>query len=96
MSSPEFILSAYMDELLPQVILRKEENKKKEIFGENRRENFCTTDVISICKTTSRTIQKYCKFYNKSFYGDHCLFFKSHQYCDNPEAQQRACDLGFD
>jgi len=96
MSNPEFLLSASMDELLPQVVLRKEDNKKKEDFGENRRENFCSTDVISICSSENISNQKHCKFYTKSFCGDHCMFFNSQQYCDNPEAQRQARELGFD
>ena len=96
MSSPEFILSAAMDELLPQVVISNEENKKKEVYVENWRENFCSAGVTSICNTTNRNIQKHCKFYNKSFFGDHCMFFKSHQYCENPDAQQQARQLGFD
>ena len=55
--------------------------------------NFCDTNVMSVCSATEKDLQKYCRFYDKSSYGVHCMFFHFEQYCDNLGAQKHARSL---
>jgi hypothetical protein len=60
------------------------------------RVNFCESNIMSVCNAIEKDMQKYCRFYDRSSYGDHCMFFHFDQYCDSPEAQKHARNLGKD
>ena len=49
--------------------------------------NYCETKLISVCKALEKDVQKNCSFYDKSSYGDRCMFFHFDQFCDNLDAQ---------
>ena len=55
--------------------------------------NFCETNVMSVCNAIEKEMQKFCRFYEKSSYSEHCMFFHFNQYCDNPEAQKHARNI---
>jgi hypothetical protein len=57
---------------------------------------FCDKNVMSVCNATEKDLQKYCRFYEKSSYGVHCMFFHYEDYCDNLEAQKHALRLQVD
>ena len=57
------------------------------------RVNFCETNVMSVCNALEKNLQKHCRFYGKSSYGDHCMFINYNQFCDNIDAQQHARNL---
>ena len=64
--------------------------RKEVVFMPSPRLNFCETNVMSVCNAIEKDMQKYCRFYDRSSYGDHCMFFHFDQYCDSPEAQKHA------
>ena len=87
------MLSAMKDELCPQVVIRNRGKRKVVVFMQGLRVNFCETNVMSFCNASEKNIQKHCRFYGKSSYGDHCMFINYDQFCDNVEAQKHARDL---
>lgn len=90
MSNPEYLLSALMDERLPQMIDGKRGKGNEVNLMQSSRVNFCETKVISVCNAIEKNMQKCCKFYDRASYGDQCMFFHSDEFCDNPEAQEHA------
>ncbi len=54
----------------------------------NTRLNFCDTRLISVCNAVEKDLQRECRFYDKSSYGDRCMFFHFEKFCDNLEAQR--------
>ena len=88
MGNQEFLLSAMMDELLPQLIIN---NKQDPI--QRPLVNYCKANEYFDCKAPDSTIQKSCKYYVESFGGEHCIFLNTHQCCENPEAQRNARSL---
>ena len=82
-----------MDELLPQMVKRKRGKRKEVDFMPGLRVNFCETNVMSVCNASEKNIQKHCRFYGKSSYGEHCMFINYDQFCDNIEAQKNARNL---
>ena len=89
-SNPEYLLSAMMDELLPQMITGKRGKGNEVVIMQSPRVNFCEAKVISVCNAIEKNMQKSCKFYDRASYGDQCMFFHSDEFCDNPEAQEHA------
>jgi hypothetical protein len=71
-------------------------NWKGAVFMASPRINFCDTNVMSVCNATEKDLQKYCRFYDKSSHGVHCMFFHFEKYCDNLEAQKHALRLQMD
>jgi len=69
------------------------EKRKEVVFMTGLRVNFCETNVMSVCNALEKNLQKHCRFYGKSSYGDHCMFINYDQFCDNIDAQQHARNL---
>ena len=57
------------------------------------KKNFCETNLISVCNASELGMQMSCRFYDKSSYGDNCMFFHFMQFCDNLEAQADTREL---
>jgi hypothetical protein len=85
MGNQEFYLSAMMDELLPQLIIKSAPDPIK-----SPQVNYCRANEYFDCQATDSAIQKSCKYYIESFSGGYCIFLNMHQCCDNPEAQRHA------
>ena len=60
---------------------------------QNYRVNFCETNLISVCNAIEKEMQKFCKFYQKSSCGNHCMFLHFDKYCDNLDAQKTALSI---
>ena len=54
---------------------------------QSHKSNYCETTLISVCKALEEKVQKKCCFYDKSSYGDRCMFFHFEKFCDNLDAQ---------
>ena len=91
MGNQEFLLSAMMDELLPQLIIKSTPDPIK-----SPQVNYCKANEYFDCKASDSTIQKTCKFYIESFGSESCIFLNAHQCCENPEAQRHARSFGSD
>jgi hypothetical protein len=48
---------------------------------------FCKKDVMSVCIATDKAEQKMCRFYERSFNVDRCMYFVLGEFCDNLNAQ---------
>ena len=59
----------------------------------SHKSNFCKTNLISVCNANEEKVQKNCIFYDKSSYGDQCMFLHFKQFCDNLEAQENGSNL---
>lgn len=92
-SNPDYLLSAMLDELLPQMNNQEDENGNDVVSIRSPQENFCETNVISVCNASDEDMQKHCSFYAKPTFGDHCMFLHSEQFCDNPKAQEYTSNL---
>ena len=80
----------YLDELLPLTIAGKRGIRNEVVAMQSSRVNFCETKMISVCNAIEKTMQKYCKFYDKASHSDQCMFFHSDEFCDNLRAQEHA------
>ena len=89
MGNQEFLLSAMMDELLPQLIIKSPQDQIQRPLV-----NYCEANEYFDCMAPVSAIQKSCKFYIESFDGEQCIFLNTHQCCGNPEAQRNARVLG--